>query len=118
MAKSSDDFYEYVLHDVLGHLDGITGRKMFGGYGIYQDGVFFAIIAYDELYFIVGDSNRADYEERGSKPFVFENKAGKKTTMSYWQLPLEIMEDPLEIQTWIDKACTVHDEKPTKKKKS
>ncbi len=49
-AKNSFD--DYVVHDVLGHIDGISARAMFGGHGIYKDGVIFAIIAYDELFFL------------------------------------------------------------------
>ena len=43
-----ESFHEYVIGDVLGHISGITSRKMFGGYGIYLDGVIFAIITDDD----------------------------------------------------------------------
>lgn len=41
-------------------------RAMFGGFGIYLDGVIVAIIARDRLFFRVDDRNRSDYQEAGS----------------------------------------------------
>ena len=49
MAQSSE-FVEFVLES-LQPLRGVGARRMFGGWGIYKDGVMFALIAYDTLYF-------------------------------------------------------------------
>lgn len=53
----------------------VTGRNMFGGFGIFMDGLMFGLVAYDELYFKVDDGNRADYESAGSRPFTYEGKS-------------------------------------------
>ena len=100
-------FLEYVLSEVLADVDGISSRAMFGGYGIYKDGVIFAIIADEQLYFKVDESNRGDYEQYGSHPFVYSQGKTKSTTMSYWELPADIMEDRDEIAKWIDKSYAV-----------
>ena len=43
---------------------------MFGGYGLYSDGVIFALITSDDvLHFKVDDSNRALYEDAGMQQF-------------------------------------------------
>ena len=70
---------------------------------MYQYDMFFAIVIDDELYFKVGDGNRADYESAESEPFVYEGK-NKPVTMSYWKVPEEVLEDPDEIRSWIEKA--------------
>jgi TfoX/Sxy family transcriptional regulator of competence genes len=50
MDNAMKQYCEYVVHDVLGHIKGITARAMFGGYGLYLDGAIFGIIAdTDEL---------------------------------------------------------------------
>ena len=98
---------EYVLSEVLSNIDGISHRAMFGGYGIYKGGMIFAIIAYDQLYFKVDASNRKDYEQYGSQPFVYSHGKHKSTTMSYWELPADILEDRHEIARWIEKSCEV-----------
>ena len=109
MQKPIDTFHEYVMGDVLGHIDGITSRKMFGGYGIYLDGVIFSIITDDgELRFKVDDSNMAQYEERGSTPFLYTGHKNKKpTTMPYWLLPEEIMEDREKIEEWVRDSARI-----------
>jgi DNA transformation protein len=47
-----------------------TSRAMFGGFGIYRNGLMFALVADDQLYAKVDASNKADYEEAGSQPFT------------------------------------------------
>ena len=106
---------EYVVNDLLAGIAGITSRAMFGGYGIYKNGKIFALIADGELYFKVGDSNRADYEKHGSKPFVYDAH-GKAMEMSYWQLPQEIMDNKDKVATWVEKSLAVAREGKKKKK--
>lgn len=103
MSKDKS-FHDYLLDDVFRQIEGITSKPMFGGYGFYRDGIIFAIIADGKLYFKVGESNRKDYEEHGSRPFTYAMKNGKKTTLSYWELPVDIMEDGDELEKWIDKS--------------
>ena len=38
------EFHEYVMGDVLGGVSDVTSKRMFGGYGIYKEGIIFAII--------------------------------------------------------------------------
>ncbi len=105
MAKN--DFHDYVMQDVLGHIRGVSSRAMFGGHGIYKDGVVFAIIADGELYFKVDDSNRKDYEAAGSKPFCYSAKDRKRVTMSYWEVPASVMEDADEIELWVERSAKI-----------
>lgn len=105
--SEKERFLEYVLSEVLSDIDGISSRAMFGGYGIYKDGVIFAIIADEQLYFKVDESNRSDYERYGSKPFVYSQGKHKATTMSYWELPADIQEDRVEIARWVQKSYEV-----------
>lgn len=104
MIKRKSEFLEYILNDVLGHVTELSSKSMFGGYGIYQKGIIFALIAYDQLYFKVGTSNQSDYVEMGSKPFTYQRKNHLKTTMSYWLVPEEIMDNKDEIVKWVDKS--------------
>ena len=104
-VKSS--FADYVVNDLMGDMEGIKARAMFGGHGIYKDGFFIAIIVEDELYFKVDDSNRKDFQACGSEPFTYRAKGNKRVTMSYWKLPLEVMEDRDKLREWTDKAVKV-----------
>lgn len=112
---ASSDYRDYVL-DVLGSFGEVTAKAMFGGHSLYKNGVIFAIIADDVLYFKVGDSNRADYMAYGSQAFTYEAK-GKRVSMSYWQVPLEVMEEGAELVQWAEKAYQVGCKSAHKKKK-
>jgi DNA transformation protein len=89
---SSSGFVNYVL-DVLSPIGNIKAQKMFGGYGISMNGIFFGIISDDILYFKVDTSNQANYESYGSKPFLYEKSDGKKIVMSYWEVPVDLLEN-------------------------
>ena len=107
------------MHDVFLGVPDITSRAMFGGWGIYQSGVIFAMIAEDELYFKVDTNNRADFEARGSHPFVYTmpKPNGKTMAMSYWKLPEEIMENRDELKKWIAKSVQANINKQKRSKK-
>ena len=101
MSKS--DFVDYVVQDLLSGLSGVRARAMFGGWGVYKDGVILGIIVDDELYFKVGPSNQAKYEKHGSRPFTYESH-GRSVAMSYWEVPAEVLEDREEITRWAEES--------------
>ena len=76
---------------------------MFGGYGLYYDGLMFGLIADDVLYFKVDDENRQDYIEAGSGPFTYEGKS-RPVEMSYYRVPDAWMDDPGSIAGWAERA--------------
>ncbi len=96
------DFKDKIVHH-LNQVAPVTARAMFGGYGLYADGIMFALIAYETLYFKVDDENRADYLEADMGPFLYE-RHGKPIEMSYYQLPEMVLENPTTLLHWIEKA--------------
>jgi len=80
---------------------------MFGGYGIYKNGIIFAIIAHDELYFKVDQSNIDLYKKQGSEAFTFETKGKVSTMISYWKVPLIIMEDETQLKDWVEQSYNI-----------
>lgn len=113
----ASEYCEYILDLMAPHGD-VTAKRMFGGYGLYRRGYIFAIIADDALYFKVGDSNRADYEEAGMQPFSYAKKDREVALTSYWQVPLDVLEDEETLGQWVDKAEAVSRAKAAKVKKS
>ena len=101
----SPDFVAYVIEQ-LAQLTRVTSRRMFGGVGLYADGLFFALIASDALYFKVDDSNRSDDEQRGSRPFCpFPDKP--EMLMNYYDVPAELLDDAEELSKWARKSVAV-----------
>ena len=101
------DFVEYVVKDLLSELCGVTSRAMFGGYGLYKDGVIFGIVADDELYFKVGTANRKKYETAGSKPLTYDTKKRKNIALSYWEVPADVMDDREATACWAEESCKI-----------
>ena len=104
----SNEYVSYVLEQLEG-AGAVRARRMFGGVGLYLDGLFFALIADDVLYFKVDDSNRSDYEEAGMGPF--RPFADKPTVMQYYEVPAEVLENRESLREWAGKALRVAEKK-------
>jgi DNA transformation protein len=110
----SDEFLTFVL-DQLECVGPVTSKRMFGGAGVYLDGVFFAIIANDVLYFKVGETNKKDYDAAGMGPFrPFPHKPA---TIKYYEVPAGVLEDRETLRVWAEKALSVATSKKRKKGK-
>ena len=77
----------------------VAARGMFGGFGVYLDGVMFGLIGWNTLYFKADDGNRGDFESAGMKPFTYQGKT-KPIRMSYHQVPDDVFDDPELLITW------------------
>ena len=74
---------------------------MFGGYGLYQDETFFGIIHRGRLYFKIDESTVGEYRKRKMKPF---RPNAKQTLKSYYQVPVDVVEDRDRLGEWAKKA--------------
>lgn len=101
--RVSAEYRSFVLEQ-LGRVARVSARSMFGGVGIYADGLFFALIADDTLYFKVDASTRPDFEAAGSAPF---RPYDDHRTMSYYAVPGDILEDADALRPWVEAALRV-----------
>jgi DNA transformation protein and related proteins len=99
----SESYRDFVLEQ-LGRVAPVTGKAMFGGMGIYAQGLFFALIAEDRLYFKVDEATRPGFEQRGMEPF---RPFGEDSAMGYYEVPADVMEDPAQLVAWMNKALEV-----------
>jgi DNA transformation protein and related proteins len=97
------EYREWVLEQ-LRLLGPVTARSMFGGVGLYHDGLFFGLIDDDVLYLKVDESNRGDFEAAGTGPF---RPYGDQQAMQYYEVPAEVLEDPPELKAWAEKSLAV-----------
>jgi DNA transformation protein len=100
MIKRDDSFKDFVL-DQLQELDDVEAPRMFGGHGLYQDETFFGIIYKGRVYFKTDEINAADYRKRKMKPF---RPNAKQTLKSYYEVPVDIIEDKDQFCDWAKKA--------------
>jgi DNA transformation protein len=105
---------EYLIY-VIGQLECIgpvQSRRMFGGAGLYFDGLFFGLIADDILYFKVDDSNRSDYEAADMS--AFRPFPDKSTVMQYYEVPIDALENKNTLYKWAEKSIRVAQRKADK----
>lgn len=114
MVNSS--FLAYIK-DTLEPLGSFNYKGMFGGYGIYQGGVIFALIIGNELYFKADNEAEQFYGKYDSSPFTYQGKNGL-VKMNYYRLPSEVLEDEDLLRNWFDVAWLVAKNAKMKKVKA
>lgn len=119
----TDGFHDFV-RELLAELGPVTIKRLFGGAGVYLDGVMFGLIADDTLHLKADDALKRDLAAEGSGPFVWTpasgSKAGEAVPFSYWRLPEAALDDPEEAVRWARRALDVARAKQTtgRRKKS
>ncbi|MBT3338156.1 MAG: TfoX/Sxy family protein [Anaerolineae bacterium] len=102
MSAKEENSLESVVTEFVGRifpLREITTKKMFGGYGVFEEGTMFALItAAGGVHLKVDDSNRPRFEEAG---------AGKHGRMPYYQIPKQIFDDDTQLLAWTQEAIAV-----------
>ena len=110
---------EYVafLEEVFERFGPIQPRRMFGGYGIFFEGLMIGLVSDDTLYLKADAENARHFEERGLRQFEY-NKNGKVMKMSYYLAPEEIMDDATQAAEWARRSYEAALRSKTPKKKS
>ena len=95
------------LTDVLRPLGGIAARRMFGGAGLFRDGLMFGLIADAVLYLKTDIETVAAFEAEGLAPFTYGTKNGDRVLTSYWHAPERLLDDDDEMRAWCRRATEV-----------
>lgn len=105
MASPSSAFPAFVSHciELLQPLGTVRSKRMFGGWGLYVDEVFIAIVAFERLYLKVNADTRAAFESEGCEPFVYDAKNGS-AALSYWTAPADALDSPALMLPWARRA--------------
>ena len=105
------------FEELFAPLHGVTFRKMFGGVGIFKDGIMFALVSEGTLYLKGDERTSIEFAAEGSGRWTYPGMRGKATAMPYWRLPDRLLDDPDEFAEWARKAFGValQTKKPKKK---
>jgi len=98
MTMQPSAFVSY-LHEVFADFGAIDTRRMFGGHGIYRDGLMFGLVQDDVLYLKADLQNQASFTEAGLEAFQYEQK-GRRVRLSYFKAPPRILDDRTEAAVW------------------
>lgn len=98
----SDDFLDYVM-ELLGPFGTVSALRMFGGHGVYLDGLMFAILSGNTLYLKSDEMNRVEFEQAGCGMFGYARK-GRRATLGFFRAPEDAMESPELMLPWARSA--------------
>lgn len=92
----------------------VNARRMFGGVGVYANGLFFALIDDDVLYLKTDEALKPEFEAAGCHAFA---PFGADKPMSYWTAPAEALDDQEVLLDWARKSLALAARADAKKKR-
>jgi len=111
MARPST-FNAFVL-DQLSGLPMLQIRPMFGCYGLYCGGLFFAIIMDDRLFFRTDETTVGNYLKMGMQPLIFRES---QKINSYYEVPDRVVKNRKDLTTWAQAAINCQRQRKLSKK--
>ncbi len=100
---NSRDFVDHVL-EMMRPAGIASARAMFGGHGVYVDGVIVGIVVDDVVYLKTDDMTRVAFVERALPPFAYRGHDGAMRETSYFRAPDEVLESPASMREWLRAA--------------
>ena len=98
----SREYLDYLLES-LAPLGPVVAKRMFGGAGLFRDGLMFVIVIDDQLWLKADDINRAEFTALDLPPFTYQRQ-GKVTAMNFYRAPDEALDAPHALLPWARSA--------------
>ncbi len=98
MPSAADPFVEH-CRELLAGIGAVRSKRMFGGHGLYADGIFLALVLGETLYLKTDAVTAAAFEAAGGRPFAFHAR-GKEVATSYRSAPEAALESAGQMQPW------------------
>ena len=93
------------IGDLFLGLGPVEIRRMFGGKGIYYNGLIFGIEICGELMLKADGESLVDFVKAGCKQWTYTgSRHGKLVSMPYWSVPDAALDDASEMKPWAQKA--------------
>lgn len=105
-VTASAEYTEYVL-ELLEPVCPVRTSLFFGGMGISDGLIQFAMIMDNRLYFVVDEHTRQKYAQAGMQPFSYMTKKGRVQVRKYFELPEDVLADPTLLRIWAEEAMGV-----------
>jgi DNA transformation protein and related proteins len=102
MATPDAEFAAHCV-ELLQPLGAARAKRMFGGHGLYLEGLMIGLISGEQLYLKTDAQTVAHRQEAGGRPFVYRTRRQgevRTATMSYWTPPAEAIESPALMRPW------------------
>lgn len=86
--------------ELLTSLGPIAIKRMFGGFGLYAEGVMVGLIAFDRLFLKTDAQTKPRFVQADCEPFTYEAKGGKRVSLSYYEPPAEAFDSHEAMRPW------------------
>ena len=92
----------FVAHalDLLALLGPVEARAMFGGHGLYGEGVMFGLLDDGELFLKTDAATRERFVAAGCRRWTYVNKKVRMENTGYFRPPDDAHEDPEAMLPW------------------
>lgn len=104
--------------EALEPLGTITHRPMMGAAVLYCDGLVFAVVDEEAIYFKNDKVSAPAWDEAGCLPFTFTGKDGETVSMNYRRAPDDVYDDAEAMLRWAALALEASQRAPVKRKRS
>jgi DNA transformation protein len=115
-SKKEKEFVSYIV-ELMQSMGPVYSKSMFGGHGVFLDGLMFGLVADNVLYLKTDKLTEEDFISKDLEPFTYAKK-DKIFKMNYYQAPEETLEDAEQMNHWANTAYSVAIRAAAKKKKS
>lgn len=93
------------LVDLFAGFGPVEIRRLFGGKGVYRNGVIIAVELRGELMLKGDDRLAPELEAAGGRKWTYTHRrSGKPVSMPYWSAPDGAVDDPDEMAVWAKKS--------------
>ena len=91
----------------------VAVKRMFGGIGIYAEGLMFGLVFDGVIYLRVDETSIPSFEREGSVPFVypFASTMRGRPSRHFWRLPERLYDDPDELAVWAGRALAIAEQR-------
>jgi DNA transformation protein len=99
------------IGELFAQFGAVTVRRLFGGAGVYAEGIMFGLVFDGAIYLKVDAATIPNFEREGCKPFVYSrakspDRVGRHS-LSYWRVPERLYDDPDELAVWAGRAFAI-----------
>ena len=105
------------LPDLFAFFGTVIARRMFGGLGLFAGDVMIGIVIKDRNYLKTDENTREAFVAEGAGPFVYAKRTGQEISLSYYEIPDRLYDEPEEFAEWVRRAHEVAERSPSVQRK-
>jgi DNA transformation protein len=87
------------LKELFEPFGAVAIKRMFGGHGIYLEGLMFSLESDGEVYLKTDGDTENAFAAAGASPFIYQGHS-RPVKMSFWRLIASAYDDADELRRW------------------